>query len=188
MDEGEDLAWLEGSDNGDDEDARGEMLTKTRLGVLTGMSNPTISKLVAEGAPVVIGATKREGWRINSVKFFRWWRRYLQQQMLTDPDASGLEIAQLRDKEAQTRLRELQIAQREGSLIPVDTVVAFVGKKFGDARSRMLAVRSQVVGLTDEQKEQLDAAIRDAMEDVSGDQMEDWINGAASAESDSESS
>ena len=180
----EDDSWLEGDDDGD---ARGEVLTKTRLASLIGASPQTIAKYVADGAPVEnIGASRREGWRINSVAFFRWWKRYLQQAMLLDEDATGLEIAQLRDKEAQTRLRELQIAEREGSLVPVSVVLSFIGKKFGDARSRMLAVRSQVTGLNDDQKEQLDAAIRDAMMESSGDQMTEWINAAAPDECDSE--
>ena len=120
--------------------------------------------------------TRKQGWKINTADFFGWYVARKVAEVTDDPDAGSFDIAKTRDKEAQARLRELQIAEKEDSLIPVDEVVAYVGNMLGVVRSRFLAVESQVIGLTPEQKDALKEAIADAFADVSGDKREDWTD------------
>lgn len=154
--------------------SKGEVVTKSKLARLTGLADATIDRAIADGAPIVGKGTRRQSYQINTADFFGWfWRRKVA-EATNDPDAMSFNTAKRRDKEAQARLRELQIAERERELIPVDEVVTFISDKFGVVRSRFLAVESQVTGLTEEQRCVLKAAIVDAFADVSGDKREDW--------------
>lgn len=183
----EDDEWLEGGSTRDkigEAGAKGRDVTKSELSKLIGLTLPTIEKAIREGAPVQSRGAGREGWRVNTAAFFGWYWRHKVAKATASAD---LDDAKLRDKEAQARLRELNIAQKEGSLIPLDEVTAFIGAKFGVVRSRFLSVETQVLGLTDDQREQLHNAIIDALTDVSTDPMEDWTNGAVADDGDSES-
>jgi hypothetical protein len=105
------------------------------------------------------------------------------EEQTDDPEAGNFDIAKTRDKEAQARLRELQIAEKEDELVPVADVELWAAQKYGVVRSRFLAVESQVPGLTDDQKDALRVAIADAFADVSGFSNE---NGVSDVDDDSE--
>lgn len=170
--------WLDGG-----EPKHGRTVNKTELAKITGLSMPTIDAAVREGAPIEGRGSRREGNRYNTAAFFDWYWRH---KVERNTDASGFDAAKLRDKEAQTRLRELQIAQKEGSLIPVEAVIEYNRRKYGVVRQRFLAVESQIVGLTPDQREQLQAALADAFADVSDQPMEDWFDGGPFGTDDSE--
>ncbi|WP_027521754.1 terminase small subunit [Bradyrhizobium sp. Ec3.3] len=166
--------------------SRGMLVNKSELSKFCGLSQPTLDKLFADGAPYVSKGTRKQGWKINTADFFGWYVARKVSEVTDDPDAGSFDSAKTRDKEAQARLRELQIAEKESTLIPVDEVVAYVGNMLGVVRSRFLAVESQVIGLTPEQKDALKEAVADAFADVSGDKREDWTDDESSDDDDSE--
>ena len=170
--------WLDGG-----EPKRGRVVNKTELKRITGLADVSVDNAVRDGAPIESRGNKREGHRYNTAAFFDWYWRH---KVEMNTDASGFDAAKLRDKEAQTRLRELQIAQKEGSLIPVEAVIEYNRRKYGVVRQRFLAVESQIVGLTPDQREQLQAALADAFADVSDQPMEDWFAGGPFGTDDSE--
>src|SRR5437899_1261544 len=101
---------------------RGDVVNKSRLAHITGLSAMTIDKLFADGAPFVSKGTRKQGWQINTADFFAWhWRRKVA-EATDDPDAGSWTVAKLKDKESQTRLRDLQIAKLEGELVPIADV------------------------------------------------------------------
>lgn len=149
--------------------ARGEVVTKSRLSQITGIAVVTIDRMIAEGAPIISrGGSRKQGWQINTADFIQWYIRHKVAEATGDPDEGGFDLAKRRDKEAQARLRELEIAKREGELVPAADVEAWASNKFGVVRSRFLAVETQVPALTDDQREALKIAIGDAFADVSG--------------------
>lgn len=166
--------------------SRGMLVNKSELSKFCGLAPMTLDKLFADGAPYVSKGSRKQGWKVNTADFFGWYVARKIAEVTDDPDAGSFDIAKTRDKEAQARLRELQIAEKEGTLIPVDEVVAFVGDMLGVVRSRFLAVESQVIGLTPEQKDAMKTAIADAFADVSGDKREDWTDDEPSDNDDSE--
>src|SRR5262245_50421826 len=148
--------------------ARGFVVNKSTLAKWTGLSPMTIDKLLADGGPIISKGTRKQGWQINTADLFDWhWRRKVA-EVTDEPDAGSFTIAKLRDKESQTRLRDLQIAKLEGELVPIADVEHWAAEKYGVVRSRILVVGSQVPDLTDNQKDALRAAISDALADLSG--------------------
>ncbi|MFL9499218.1 hypothetical protein ACJMQP_04090 [Rhodopseudomonas palustris] len=148
---------------------RGRIVTKSELSLITGLAVVTIDRMIAEGAPIVAkGGSRKQGWQINTADFVGWYVRHKVAEATGDPDEGGFDVAKRRDKEAQARLREIEIAKREGELVPISDVEAWAAEKFGVVRSRFLAAETQVPGLSDEQRDALKAAISDAFSDVSG--------------------
>jgi hypothetical protein len=69
-------------------------------------------------------------------------------------------------KPIHSRLRELEIAEREGVLIPVDDVVKWAGENYGVVRSRLFAMESQMADLTDNQRQTFRALLNDALSEI----------------------
>lgn len=148
--------------------ARGLVVNKSTLAKWSGLSPMTIDKLLADGGPIISKGTRKQGWQINTADFFAWYVRRKVEEVTDDPESASFDVAKRRDKESQTRLRDLQIAKLEGELVPIADVERWVAENYGVVRSRFLAVESQVPGLTDDQLNLLRAAIDDAFADVSG--------------------
>lgn len=148
--------------------ARGRVVNKSELSLITGLAIVTIDRMVAEGAPIISrGGSRKLGWQINSADFVQWYVRHKIAEATGDPDEASFDAAKRRDKEAQARLRELAIAQKEGELVPIADVEAWAANKFGVIRSRFLSVESQVPGIDPDQRDALKSAISDALADVS---------------------
>ncbi len=148
--------------------ARGFVVNKSTLAKWSGISPTTVDKLIADGAPIISKGTRKQGWQINTADFFGWYWRRKVEELTDDPVSGNFELAKRRDKESQTRLRDLQIAKLEGELIPIVDVERWVGEKYGVTRSRFLAVESQVPGLDEDQRDALRTALTDALADLSG--------------------
>jgi hypothetical protein len=147
---------------------RGFVVNKSTLSKWSGLSPMTVDKLLADGGPTISKGTRKQGWQINTADFFDWhWRRKVA-EVTDDPDAGSFTIAKLRDKESQTRLRDLQIAKLEGELIPVTDVEQWAGQRYGAVRSRLMEVPTVIADLSDAQREALRDALIDALADVSG--------------------
>jgi phage terminase Nu1 subunit (DNA packaging protein) len=124
--------------------SRGYVVNKSTLAKTTGLSPTTIDKLLADGCPVISKGTRKQGWQINTADFFDWhWRRKVA-EVTDDPDAGSFTIAKLRDKESQTRLRDLQIAKLEGELVPVVDVERWAGEQYRAVRSRLMAMHTMI--------------------------------------------
>ena len=128
--------------------ARGLVVTKSKLAEITGFAPITIDKHVAAGAPVIAKGTRKQGWQIDTAAYIGWVIRTKVKDATGDPEAASFEVEKRLDKKAQRRLRELEIAERERALIPVDDVVKWAGEKYGVVRSRSFAMQSQLPGLT----------------------------------------
>jgi phage terminase Nu1 subunit (DNA packaging protein) len=147
---------------------RGFVVNKSTLAKWSGLSPMTIDKLLADGAPIISKGTRKQGWQINTADFFGWYWRRKVEEVTDDPEGGSFDVAKRRDKESQTRLRDLQIGKLEGELIPIVDVERWAGEKYGATRSRFLAVESQMPDLTDDQRDALRTALVDALADLSG--------------------
>lgn len=89
-------------------------------------------------------------------------------EVTDDPDAGSFTVAKLRDKESQTRLRDLQIAKLEGELVPIADVEQWASQSYSAVRSRLMAIHTTISDLNDAQRETLREAVLDALADLSG--------------------
>jgi len=180
----EDDDWLEGGIDAEEPETeeaapvRGEIVSKVRMGAILGIARMTMDRIVKDGCPVVTrGNRSGQIWKLNTAAVIDWLRKRDVALATGHPDAASFDVAKLRDKEAQARLRELQIAEREGALVESAKVIDWIKRSFGDVRSRVLAIESQVAGLTDEQRDQLKTALHDALGDLSDEKADGWNDG-----------
>jgi phage terminase Nu1 subunit (DNA packaging protein) len=154
---------------------KGQTITRGELIRWSGLSTAHIATLIREGMPVVSKGTKRQGYKINSAAWLSWYVARKVTEATGGGGADGATFTQTKiaNMESQRRLRELQIAEKEGELVPVADVEKWAAEMYSVVRSRFLAVESQVQGLSDDQKDILRVAITDALADVSGYATED---------------
>lgn len=152
---------------------RGEIFSQARMRQVIGTSPPTMQNLIREGAPVETRGERNESWQINSADFIDWYvARAVAKATGSGATATSLDAAKVRDKEAQARLREIQAALREGQVCEVALVGRFLNRVTGEVRARALGLESQVTGLTEDQREQLQGAVHDMLTGLASMQLE----------------
>lgn len=158
----ENFDWLEG---GDAPAGKGQIVNKAQCLKFFGVNGATFDRWIKAGAPVISKGTKKQGYQLNSSALWEWhWRWKVANATGGDnAEVIGFETAKRRDKTAQAQLRELQVRQRSGELIEMEEARQTINAGFGELRNRVIALATQVPTLTPEQRDQLDAAINDAL-------------------------
>jgi phage terminase Nu1 subunit (DNA packaging protein) len=160
--------WLEGEGESSAVASKGEVVTKSRLSAIVGKAQATLDKMIADGAPVMSRGARREGWKIDTAAFIDWMVKRAVGIATGDPDAAGFDSAKRRDKEAQARMREFDLAERAKETINRADAIAIYTEHVGEFRKRLFEMPDQVPGLTDDQRVELEAAIDGALGEFSG--------------------
>ena len=161
--------------------AKGEIVTKSKLGDITGLAPITIDRYFKEGAPVVQRGARRLGWKINTADFIAWLRRRDVRNATGDPDAQGFEVAKTREKEAQAELKEFQLRRLRGETVTIEEAGRIYAQEISEVRASLLAssgaIARYVAPVTDlaECERIVKSAITAAMERlVEKQKPEDW--------------
>jgi hypothetical protein len=88
---------------------------------------------------------------------------------LPDSVESRLAVAQLAVKTNHARKLEIENAKKMRELVPLDDVRAEWGQMVIDLRQAILAVPSRITGLSRAQMVQLDAELREALQEIARD-------------------
>ncbi len=150
---------------------QGEMVpvhaaTKHHLSAATGLTLAQIDRAVRDGAPVARrGASRKEGLRFDLPTFIAW---HVERQAARHAAAqSGFVSAKERAAAALATIREFDIQERQRALVAVESVRAWIQKRYVETRDRVLRAATQVIGITSDQREELDAALHDALMEIS---------------------
>lgn len=164
---------------------RGLVVNKSQLSQMTGLAFVTIDRYIAAGAPVEGKGSRKQGWQINTAKFFGWFWRHKVEEATGDPEAGTFDTAKRREKEAQAKLKELEYKRKTGQLIPIDRAVEIYQEDAGQQRSRLLAIPAtlaQELAVEDDPAEveaKITDALNDALGDISGDKGENYTDEAS---------
>lgn len=144
---------------------------------LLNMSAARFDRLVRDGAPI---SQSSVGIEVNVADFVEFMVKDAVKRATGGPGSEELtyDAAKRKDKAAQARMRELDLAKVEGEMVDVEDVRPIVREVFATVRSRMLAVRSQIIGLSPEKAREVDDAINDALTDLSTTNLEFGDNAA----------
>ncbi len=154
-------------------------LSKRDLASATGYTLSQIDKLCRAGLPARAGASKRAGLRFDLPAVIEWIAEHRVAQQ--GGDGEPLHVVKRRLAAAQARRVELQNAERERELVPLDEFCSWIGQRHGEFRTRILSIPTQVHGLTDDQRDELEQAVWSALADLSGMTRESFIEPPASA-------
>ncbi len=149
---------------------KGQVITRGELIRWSGLSTSHIATLLREGMPVVSRGTKRQGYKINSAAWLSWYVARKVAEATGGGDADGATFTQTKiaNMESQRRLRELQIAEKEGELVPICDVESWAAEQHASVKSRLLAIHTTVPDLSEEQREAIHHAVIDALSELSG--------------------
>jgi phage terminase Nu1 subunit (DNA packaging protein) len=160
-------------ENADDEDASGagEVVTKSALAKLSGLSLGTIDRAIAEGAPVIAKGTRRLGWQINSARFMEWY--VARQCGAVELDETG--AAQLRHMLAVADSKELKRDTMRREIVSVDDVLIVMGEEAAPIRKVLNAIPAAIAAAVAAESDAsvveslLEDAVNDALIKLSAD-------------------
>lgn len=117
--------------------ARGEVVNKARLCLLTGRSRPQIDRWIIEGCPVVEAAKDKGGeWKFNTAQVFDW----LELRSEADDEKIDLNDERARLAREQADHQALKNAALRSELLPADEVIAGWQSAIGRARALLLGI------------------------------------------------
>jgi phage terminase Nu1 subunit (DNA packaging protein) len=161
---------LPGEDDGEDtglniQPVRGEIVTKTRLGAIIGKSQQTVEAWIKNGMPVIARGTKREGWKIDTASAIDWAIKYAVAQATQDPESMAMDAAKRRREAAMARIKELELERELTKTVYVDDVAKELTPKFGEFRTRALALKTLIPDMTPAQLAALTDGVNDMLAD-----------------------
>ena len=128
------------------------------------MSQSRYERLLRDGAPVI--QKENGGYEINVAEFVNFMIEDAVKKVTKGEDGGlSWDQAKRRDKIIQANIRELDLLERQNVLVEVEAFRPWICEKLGIIRSRMLVIRTQVKGLSEEQTIQLEDAVNDALAD-----------------------
>jgi hypothetical protein len=156
----EDLSWLDG---GAPELVPIYGMSKRQLAAALNVNPKTINKWLLDGLPARQGASKREGLRFDLPAVVEWLRA----QERGEEGGNTLAEARRKAMLAIAHKRRLEAEKLAGNLVPLDIMERYVVERSVQFRQRLLHVGQETLGLTPQQYEDIETAIRSALEDFS---------------------
>jgi phage terminase Nu1 subunit (DNA packaging protein) len=186
--DGESPAPPPADDDADEETARGTagmLVNKSRLGLILGLSQSAIDKMLANGAPFVSKGTRKEGWRINTAAFAAWWRQDAVNAVVPeDPNKLTFDEAKAKKTQAEYERIEMENRKRRRELVTIDEVVAVMREESSIIRSHLMAIPGRVAIPAAAEKDPgiVEALLTDeiniALSNIVADNPEAWNDGS----------
>jgi len=108
---------------------------------ILGCSPGTLDRHVAAGCPIIHRGTTKTGHKFNSADVIRWVEARKSSAAIGQSDP-----ARRRYSMAVAELKEIQLAEKRGSLVPIEAVQAKWTDECVAMRSRLLAIPSRLAG------------------------------------------
>lgn len=163
------------------ESTSGIIVTKARLATVTGLSMAALDKAFEAGAPVVAKGNRKQGWQINTADFVQWYIRRKVDELTGDPDKMNFDQAKTAKMQAETRIKEMQLAKLEGETLTIDEAVALYREEATIIRSQFMAMpgRLAIPVAAESDPAAVEAMIFDevnlALSNITGDSTVAWI-------------
>jgi len=143
------------------ENTPGEVVNRSRLAALHGVSLPTIDAWVREGMPVVKRGSRGVEWEFDPAACYAWRMQRELDKSKREADAGGgdpesLDALERRKLLAQTVEAELKLAKARGEVADVALMERNLARAFATVRASLRQVPSRAVSLligeTDERR------------------------------------
>jgi phage terminase Nu1 subunit (DNA packaging protein) len=128
----------------------GQILNREELAGLLGVSTTQVDAYIRAGCPVVEKGAGRRPYKFNSADVIAW--RDKRAAEVRDASGEGnADASKRRHMAAAAELKELQLAEKRGSMIHVEDVAPLIADELANVRSRLMAMpgrlSSALVGL-----------------------------------------
>jgi len=157
------------------------LLDKSQLAEYLGTSKVTISRYITLGMPAAVTGGRGRAYKFDPTVCKAWLTDYRNKHSVGRPrdDVDGVNLgrriqeAKLTKEMADAALKELELAERQGKLIPISDVTDKVAAEYTAIRARLLSLPPKIAPLvlieTDINaiREILDSEIRSILEELS---------------------
>jgi phage terminase Nu1 subunit (DNA packaging protein) len=108
---------------------------------ILGCSPGTLDRHVAAGCPIIKRGTTKTGHQFNSAEVVRWVQARKSSTTIDQTDQGRRRYSM-----AAAELKEIQLAEKRGSLVPIEAVAATLADELAAVRSRLLAMPGRLAG------------------------------------------
>ena len=131
-------------------------VNRAELAEVFGVSLPTVDAWVRAACPFDQRGTSGKKWVFDTADVFRW-REERAVQEASGPEVQDEEALRLRKLKAETMAVELELAQKQGLVAPLDQMERALTRAFAEVQSQLrgpLITRlvTQLIGETDQRK------------------------------------
>jgi phage terminase Nu1 subunit (DNA packaging protein) len=140
-------------------------LNKRELCAVFDISPKTLNRWILEGLPSYSSGSRKGGLRFDLTAAIAWRRAADVAELGGDGDT--LANAKRRNALAQARRREIDNAKLEGQLFPMDLLQKVIADRYSQFRQRLQMVDLSAFGLTERQRDDIQRAVDDALNDIS---------------------
>lgn len=136
---------------------------------ILGIEPPTLDAWVRKGCPFVQKGAKGRAWVFDPAAVLAWRDDWKAKSAKGGGGVTDLNDARQRKVDVERRLAELDLAEREGSLIPIKDVAELVEAEYTNVRSRLTALPGELATeLEHLSPAEIQDALAEAIEDVLG--------------------
>jgi phage terminase Nu1 subunit (DNA packaging protein) len=176
------------ADDSEDEDtARGTagmLVNKSRLGLIFGLSQSAIDKMLANGAPFISKGSRKIGWRFNTAAFYAWLRQETINSIVPE-DPNKLSFDEAKAKKTQAEYERIEMGNRlkRRELVTIDEVVSVMREESSLIRSHLMAIPGRVAipAAAESDPGIVEALMTDeinvALQNIAADNPEAWTDG-----------
>lgn len=150
------------------------IINKTETCALFGCASPTFIKYINHGMPFIQRGkrgSRHPDWQLDRDKALAW---YSENVTKTKSKREGFDQARTRKVSADASLAELELSIKQGQVVKIEDVASIVEHEYANVRARLLAIPHKLAPLMyinddlTECKEIIDDAIREALEELTG--------------------
>lgn len=154
----------------------GKICNLNELAAHLDVTRQTVDRWLKAGCPYVTKADRDAGkeWELDLAAVVDWRKDREVEKAIGTASGATIDEAKRRKTAAEAELAELDLAERRGQVVAVAAVMKFFGDQVSSARARLLALPTKaaplMVPITDvvEAREQLDAIVRECLNELSG--------------------
>jgi phage terminase Nu1 subunit (DNA packaging protein) len=146
-------------------------LDKRELCAALQYSPSRLDRLIRLGLPCRKGSSNAAGYRFDLAAVVEWIAEHRAAER-AGPEDQSIAAAKRRLALAQARRAEMENARREEELVEADAVTKWANGAYSAARSRLVALESELPFLNQEQAEALRSAVDEVLAGISADAYE----------------
>jgi phage terminase Nu1 subunit (DNA packaging protein) len=119
----------------------GQIVNRNEMSGILGCSPGTLDRHVAAGCPIIQRGTTKTGHKFNSADVIRWVKARKSSAAVGQSDQG-----RRRYLLAVAELKEIQLAEKRGSLVSIEAVQEVLADELTAVRSRLLAIPGRLAG------------------------------------------
>jgi len=119
-------------------------VSKTDLATYLGVHLTSITTWVRNGCPYVVKGSVNKPWVFNTADVIDWRQDRAVQKALGDTKLLDIDEGRRRKVAAEAGLAELELAQKQGEVVEIDSICAAVADDYSNVRAKLLSLPTKL--------------------------------------------